>query len=166
MTQNPKLQKGFTLVELVMVIILLGIVSATAIPRFFSQSTYDARFFYDELKASLQYAQKYSRATGCRVQFSLSTIQADLSVDQNCTNSSAPLYTTNINHPSDAQAYIVSVPNSVSLSGVTLPLTVEFLPQGTINNSSGNTLDSVVIQVSSSDSNRSLTLFGYSGYVQ
>ena len=39
---------GFTLVELILVILLVGVLSAVAFPHFFDQKTYQQRGFYDE----------------------------------------------------------------------------------------------------------------------
>lgn len=62
-----QLARGFTLVELVLVITLVGILAVVAAPRFFGNATFDARGYRDELGAALRYAQKVAMATGCPV---------------------------------------------------------------------------------------------------
>lgn len=49
---------GFTVVELVLVIALVGILSALAIPRFFDRAVYDTVTATEQLRAILRYAQK------------------------------------------------------------------------------------------------------------
>lgn len=55
-------QRGFTLVELVTVILILGIISVVALPRFFERVTFDSRAFSDQVKATLRLAQKLAIA--------------------------------------------------------------------------------------------------------
>ncbi len=50
--------QGFTLVELVLVIVLLVILAISFGPRFFEIDTFRARGFYDETLSALRYAQK------------------------------------------------------------------------------------------------------------
>ena len=64
---------GFTLVELVMMLVILSVISATAIPRFFDKNVYAERAFFDDTLHAVQYAQKLSVATGCSVRVSISS---------------------------------------------------------------------------------------------
>ncbi|MDO8412594.1 MAG: type II secretion system protein [Gallionellaceae bacterium] len=50
--------RGFTLVELITIIVILGILAVAAAPRFFDRSVFDSRGFYDQVIATVRYAQK------------------------------------------------------------------------------------------------------------
>lgn len=59
--QMPKIaqqQSGFTLIELVVILIVIGILAVTVLPRFFDQNDFYARGFYDETLSVLRYGQK------------------------------------------------------------------------------------------------------------
>ncbi|MDH3531986.1 MAG: GspH/FimT family protein [Gammaproteobacteria bacterium] len=63
---------GYTVVELVLVIVILAILGALAGPRFFDNAAFDQRGYADELASSLRYAQKIAVASGCRVRVAIS----------------------------------------------------------------------------------------------
>ncbi|MBN2644958.1 MAG: prepilin-type N-terminal cleavage/methylation domain-containing protein [Desulfuromonadaceae bacterium] len=67
MTRLASKQRGFTLVELVVVIVVLGILAAVAAPRFFDLDFYKQRAFHSELVSALRYAHKKAVACGAEV---------------------------------------------------------------------------------------------------
>lgn len=58
----PYKNSGFTLVELITVIVLVGILAVAALPRFFNQNVFESRGFFDETKSLLRYGQKVAVA--------------------------------------------------------------------------------------------------------
>ena len=54
--------RGFTVIELVAVIVVVGIMAAFAAPRFMQNEAFDARTYTDQNLAMLRYAQKLAIA--------------------------------------------------------------------------------------------------------
>jgi prepilin-type N-terminal cleavage/methylation domain-containing protein len=74
-TYNPfvikksQLHAGFTVLELVMVIVLVGLLSATVVPRFLSVNTFKSRFYFDQFFNALNYSIGFESTTDCASQF-------------------------------------------------------------------------------------------------
>jgi MSHA pilin protein MshC len=60
-------QAGFTLVELVTVVVLVALLTAVAGPRFFDNRPFQERGYVDELASALRYSQRVAIASGCNV---------------------------------------------------------------------------------------------------
>jgi len=64
---NTSRQAGFTLIELITCMVIMGILAAAIGPRFVENRTVQARGFADDLANSLRYAQRIAIASGCQV---------------------------------------------------------------------------------------------------
>jgi MSHA pilin protein MshC len=56
--RGQRCQRGFTLIELIMVVVMLGVLAVFAAPKILNTSDLNARGFHDETLALLRYAQK------------------------------------------------------------------------------------------------------------
>jgi len=127
-------QIGFTLVELVMVIVMLGTLSATALPRFFEKNTFAERAFFDDTLNAVRYAQKLAVATGCSVKVSISSDSYSLVRQGSSASSSCPggsTYSLAVPHPSSGASSYTG-----SESGITLTSSASsfiFSPLGTVS---------------------------------
>ena len=70
-TRPSRRGRGFTIVELVVVITILGIMAAFAAPRFTNNQAFSDRGYFEEVTNALRLAQKLAVGTGCPVRFVL-----------------------------------------------------------------------------------------------
>jgi len=68
-----KRQAGFTLVELIMTMVILGILAAVAAPRFFDNNVFQERGAADQVRAALRYGQKIAIAQRRNVSVQISS---------------------------------------------------------------------------------------------
>lgn len=126
--------RGFTLVELVVIIILLGILAVTALPRLSGSSEFRAVQLRDEVRAALRYAQKTAVSHRRKVCVTVAGNELSLKIDPDSPEDAMmPKHCNAMN--------ALPIPGgqaSVAVSGVALTIDRAFfyiLPSGRLQNS-------------------------------
>ncbi len=105
---------GFTTVELVVTLVIVGILAAIALPRFQDNSAFIQRGFSDEVRAALRYAQKMAIAKRREVCVNFSAAQLTLTFNPS-TTAGAPCSSV-INLPGESEPYVAIVPAGIVLN--------------------------------------------------
>ena len=114
------IQRGFTLVELITVLVLVGILAVVAIPRFFDRNTFDSRGFYDQVISTLRYAQKAAVAQHrfvC-VAFASNSVSLTYGASDTCGS--------DLTSPTGLTPYKVTAPSGVNFTAPSAGTTFNF----------------------------------------
>ena len=147
-------ERGFTLIELIVTLIVVGIIAVTAIPRFANKADFDARGFYDGTLSILRYAQKSAvaqRRTVC-VAFG-----ADSSVTLTIASTFGGACDTPLAGPNGVAPYALAAPGG-GVGFAAPPANFNFLSSGAASLGQGIGVANLP--------GRSLTVVAATGYVQ
>lgn len=111
--RKPAREAGFTTVELVVTLVIIGILASIALPRFQSNTAFTQRGFSDEVRAALRYAQKL--AITKRREVCVDLLPAGLTLTFNPTPVAGAACSSAVNLPGQSTPYVVPVPTGISI---------------------------------------------------
>ncbi len=122
-----------------MTMILVGIMGAVAVPRFFDNNVFQSRGFADQVKASLRYAQKVAIAQNRFVcaAFTANSVTLTLGTTAACG--------TDFQSPSSGASYVITAPSNISFA--IQPADFNFSPLGRPSTAIAGAVDSSTITV-------------------
>lgn len=148
--------QGFTLIEVVVVMIIVGILAIVIIPKWSGSSGFDERAFRDRVVAGLRYAQKSaiaSRRTVCAT-FSASPAQVSFRISN--TNGAADCTTGSALIGPTASALEVTATGSASFAA---------LPSSIVFDAAGRPGGGASISISGLPASLAITVEAETGYV-
>lgn len=158
-----KHHQGFTLVELILVIVVLGIISVSIGPRFFGNNQFSNRYYFDDLYSAISFAHHKATTGGCLVQVSLTANSYNLTTDSECTTNNAANLNLQVMHPGDLNPFTNQTDDIVQTVNVNPFI---FTPIGQVTNTTGVVVSQINLSITEGGGLvRSLTIEGQTGFM-
>jgi len=109
---RQRLYRGFSMVELIMVLVIVGILAAVVAPRFTDTNIFQAHGFADQVQASLRDAQKVAIAQRRFVCVAFTSTSVSLTMGETAACG------TTLNSLSDGAAYVINAPAGINFIAV------------------------------------------------
>ncbi len=149
---GAEFQRGFTMVELITVMVIAGVLAAVAVAKYFDKSAFESRGFYDQVISTLRYAQKAAIAQHRLVCVTFpSATRVVLRTAANFTDvaCNTDLQSPSGSYPAGQTTYTVDAPSGISLGGYAnfnfSALGAPSPPQN-ISVNGGNTITSITVE--------------------
>ena len=156
-------ESGFTIVELVAVIVITGIIAAIAAPRFIGVDAFDARGSFSTLVSALRYAQKTAIAQRTTVCVNVNTTTRIVTLTYrnlaNCNLAS----TGNVTDPATLAAYSKVLSNNVNIAAPIATIGFDGLGRPVPNAAATFTITNAVVP---GEPIRVITVEAETGYVR
>lgn len=112
--------RGFTMVELIVVIVVMAILGAVAIPRLMDHRALQEMGFQDQLQAMMRHARKVAVSQQRTVCVSLVTVPARQVEMVYAVGAAASCTGTAVEEPGSTTPFVTPIPPQLSFSGVTV----------------------------------------------
>ena len=145
---------GFSLIELITVIVLLGILSVFAVGRLSSPDQFAVKGFFNDTVNAVRFAQKLAVSTGCDVQVNMTALGYQLRQSSTCTASDFSLV---VDNPANRSNLYQNLGSGFSVAPVSA---IVFNARGALA-----TGVDVIYTVSSDGVDYPFTVFGQTGLV-
>lgn len=161
--------QGFTLIELITIMVLVGVMAAVALPRFAERRAFESRGFTDQVLATLRFAQKSAIAERRRVRVAIGASSVTVNVCQEmagvdaCTGGISACSTA-LTLPAGGNA--ITAPTGITLTAHTFRFDCQGRPVSDANTAWVDVGTTDIAVAASGEATRTVRIEGETGYVR